>query len=141
RAGAGAALVATPLVVFLPDALAHAGVAYNDLPLALAYLGAVWALDVAVRQPSLRTGAAGGVLVVLAVGVKFSAVGLGPVALVLLALGGAARAGDRGWRADVARSLAAGVGAGWLALALVYRGDLTLSEFRWAFAFNVDRAA
>jgi hypothetical protein len=56
RFGTSAALIAAVLVAFLPDVLAHGGVAYNDLPLAFAYLLSVWALDDVIRAPTWQRG-------------------------------------------------------------------------------------
>ena len=50
RWGAGAALIAAWLVAFLPDTLAHGGVAYNDVPSALAMFAAAFVIDRAVRD-------------------------------------------------------------------------------------------
>src|SRR5262249_18338242 len=44
RFGEAAAILAAFLVAFLPDVLAHGGVAYDDLPTAPCWFGAVWAL-------------------------------------------------------------------------------------------------
>src|SRR5690606_2714392 len=51
-AGETAALLAAALVAFLPDVLAHGGVAYNDVPHALAFFAAAWGIDAAVRSPT-----------------------------------------------------------------------------------------
>ena len=91
------ALAAAALVGFMPDVLAHGGVAYNDVPLALAFFAAVWALDVAVRRPSVRSGVIAGALSALAVGIKFSAGALLPVGLVLLVVEVIADNRDRQW--------------------------------------------
>ena len=49
-----AALLAATLVALLPDMLAHAGIAYNDVPLAFAVLAGIYALDAMVREPTPR---------------------------------------------------------------------------------------
>ena len=62
----GAALFAAALVAFTPDMLAHSGVAYNDVPLALGVLLGVYALDALVRKPGTRTAILAGLAFVLA---------------------------------------------------------------------------
>jgi hypothetical protein len=131
--GAGAALMAASLVAFLPDVLAHGGVAYNDLPVALAFLAAVWSLDSALRDPAPARGLAAGALVSLAVGVKHSGLVLGPVALVLLALELGVRWQRRELRAALPRlgaMIALAVLAGYLVQVALYRGDFTLAHLR-----------
>src|SRR5262245_55468994 len=51
--GERAGLFAAALVAFLPDLLAHGGVAYNDVPITLAYFLALWRIDAAVRAPTV----------------------------------------------------------------------------------------
>src|SRR5690606_4110170 len=55
--GDAAALLAAALVAFMPDVLAHGGVAYSDLPVTLAVFGAAWMIDETVRAPSWKRGA------------------------------------------------------------------------------------
>src|SRR5919201_3193392 len=78
------AIVAAALVAFVPDVLAHSGVSYNDVPLALVILLAAWALDTAVRKPVLSRIVVAAIATALALGVKFSAIVLGPIAVLLL---------------------------------------------------------
>ncbi|MEX0890712.1 MAG: glycosyltransferase family 39 protein [Gemmatimonadota bacterium] len=123
------ALVAAALVAFLPDVVAHGGVAYNDLPAALTYLLAVYALDAAVRRPTQRRGVLAGLAVALALSIKLSAVVLGPVAALLLGAEAWRRRGDAAWRHAARRAVGAGALALYAGLVLTYRGDLVLDEF------------
>lgn len=125
--GPGGAIAAL-LVAFLPDVLAHGGVAYNDIPLALAYLAALWQIDAALRRPSVGRGAAAGALIALALGVKFSAVVLGP-ALLLLALAElSTRRIDRRGAGRLVLAVGAGLVAAYGVLVAIYRGDLLLTQ-------------
>ena len=125
--GTGVGLLAAGLVAFLPDVLAHGAVAYNDVPLALAYLATVWALDVLVRRPGVRAGVLVGVLAAAAMGIKYSAVALGPVAVGLLVLEGMRRgAGRSAWMRRVAIGTLAAVAAAYLMTVIIYRGDVWL---------------
>ncbi|MEE9208328.1 MAG: phospholipid carrier-dependent glycosyltransferase [Gemmatimonadota bacterium] len=135
--GEGPALLAAGLVAFLPDVLAHGGVAYNDIPVAVFYFAAVWALDAALRRPGWKRGAMAGVLVGLALCTKFSALVLVPVAGVLLVLEAAHRGKDKAWRAGVARSISAAIAASLATIILVYRGDFTLWEFRYGMWYTL----
>lgn len=135
-AGPPAGVLAAVLTATIPDVLAHGGVAYNDLPLACAFLFAVWALDVLVRRPTITTGALAGVAVATAFGMKMSALALGPIAVGLLGLEGRARRAEvvtylRTASAPIATSLV----TAWAVLAVLYRGDPALTLFR----FNVWR--
>jgi 4-amino-4-deoxy-L-arabinose transferase-like glycosyltransferase len=130
------ALAAAALVGFLPDVLAHGGVAYNDVPLALAFFAAVWALDVAVRKPSVRIGAIAGALSALAIGIKFSAGALLPVGLVLLIVEAIAGKHDRAWWNRILGAACAAILAGYLVLVFVYRFDFTLSELQYGLEFT-----
>lgn len=120
------ALLAAALVAFLPDVLAHGGIAYNDLPLATAFLAALWAIDGSVRNPSIASGALAGLLASLALGIKHSAFALGPVAIVLIVLEALGREDRRAWGKRIAPALGIGVLAGYLLQVILYRGDLAL---------------
>jgi hypothetical protein len=96
--GDGWALFAAALTAFMPDMLAHSGVAYNDVPLAFGYLAGVYALDAAVRDPSARRVALAALAFALTMCIKYSGLILGPVLLALLAMEAAAgRWRDRAW--------------------------------------------
>jgi len=137
RAGRGAGLLAAGLVAFLPDVLAHGGVAYNDLPLATAFFGAIWAFDRVARTPSVRTGLVAGFALALAFAIKFSAVVLLPVALLLVLVEGATgRERALGWVAKLAGATAVAALATYVTLVLVYRGDPTLAEFRYGLDYT-----
>ena len=129
-AGPVAGVAAAVMVAATPDVLAHGGVAYNDLPLALAFLLAVWALDRAVRRPSPLRGALAGAAVALALGVKLSALALAPVAVLLVVVDALGSPRDRdGWR-DLLVAGLVGALALWAGLVVLYRGDPTLTLFR-----------
>ncbi|MGQ0815125.1 MAG: glycosyltransferase family 39 protein [Gemmatimonadota bacterium] len=130
--GTGAALLAATLVAFLPDVLAHGGVSYNDVPLALTYFLAVWAIDRAVRAPGWRTALVAGGAIGLALGIKISAIALGPVACVLLALEAISRGRDVRWIVRVVPAAVVTVAAAYFTLVLIYRGDFALDQFRYA---------
>src|SRR5690606_33556903 len=80
--GRVAGLLAAGLVATLPDVLAHSGISYNDVPLALVLLAGCWSIDAAVRNPGLRQVLVAGLITGLAFSVKFSSIVLGPVALL-----------------------------------------------------------
>lgn len=134
-AGSGGALLAAGLTAVLPDVLAHGGVAYNDVPVALAMLGAVWAIDEALRSPAPGRALLAGLLIALALAVKNSAVALAPIAVALLVLESVRRRRDTGWWRAVSLSTVLVLVSAWLTLALVYRGDFALAEYRYALGF------
>jgi hypothetical protein len=128
--GTTAGLIAAAIVGFLPDVLAHGGVAYNDIMLAPAFLAGLWALDVAVRRPSIPAGLRAGLLISLALGIKHSALALGPVAVVLIVAELLARPERRAWLGQVALAAMAALVAGYLFQVLLYRGDFALGDLR-----------
>ncbi len=134
--GPPTALLTAALIAFLPDLLAHSGVAYNDVPLALVFFLSLWAIDVAARQPTLRTGALAGGLTALALSIKFSAIILLPVALLVIGAEAISRRLERGWLRQAAPALLSGALAGYLTLVLVYRGDFVLAEFIYGLRFT-----
>lgn len=140
-AGERAALVAAALVAFLPDALAHAGVAYNDLPLALGFLLAVWALDAFVRRPGVAMGALAGAAAGTALGIKFSALALAPIALLLITMEGVARAREGAWWRSLASGSAVAVLAAWTVTAALYGGDPALVGLRLGYYMTVLHAS
>jgi hypothetical protein len=127
-----AALMAATMVAFLPDVLAHGGVSYNDVPLALTYFLAVWMIDRAVRNPDWKTAAAAGASIGLALGVKISAIALGPVAVALLLIEAVKRGRDVRWLVRVIPAVLITAVATYLALVVIYRGDFTLAQFQYA---------
>jgi dolichyl-phosphate-mannose-protein mannosyltransferase len=133
--GDGAGLLAATLVAFLPDVLAHGGVAYNDVPIALAYFFALWRVDAAIRRPGLALAVGAGVAMGIALGVKNSAVGLAPTAVLLLSAEAALRHADRAWWKGMAPAAVAAAATAYLTLVVIYRGDLTLAEYRYALSF------
>jgi hypothetical protein len=145
--GARTALLAAVLVAFLPDILAHGGVAYSDVPVTLAFIGGLWAIDSAVRSMSLVRGAIAGALAGVAVAVKISAAALLPAAILIVAwevlarraatsAGGTRRWPDRAWWGRLAALAITATVAAYLVIVLVYRGDLSLEQFRWGLAFR-----
>lgn len=132
-AGPFAGAVAASFTALLPDVLAHGGVAYNDLPLALAYLLAVWALDSAVRVPTPWRGALAGLAVTAAFGIKMSALALVPVAGLLIVGGAWPHRRDTEWLRSLGISLAVGALVFYVAFVVLYRGDPTLTLFRFNF--------
>ncbi len=135
--GRGAAVLAAVLVAFLPDVLAHGGVAYNDLPLAAAFLGALWAIDHAARRPSAPAGAVAGAAVALALAIKFSAIALLPIAGAIVLAEGAAHTGLRtAWLRDLGLATLTGACALWAVLVLAYGGDPGLTWFRFGLDFT-----
>lgn len=136
RHGVGAALVAAALVGFLPDVLAHGGVAYNDVPLAASLLASLWAIDIAIRRPSPRAGALAGVLTAFTLCVKFSAIALLPMAALLIVCEAAGRRGDGAWWRGLGVALPLAIIVTYLTLVASYRGDFLLSEFRYGLDFT-----
>ncbi|HEX6693553.1 MAG TPA: glycosyltransferase family 39 protein [Longimicrobiales bacterium] len=135
-AGNAAGVIAALAVACLPDVLAHGGVAYNDVPVALAYFLSIWAVDRAARRPTAKTALAAGLCIGLALGIKTSAVGIAPIAIVLLAMEAAVRFRDRSWWRDLGIATIITLLVAWITLALVYRGDFTLAEYRYALQFE-----
>jgi hypothetical protein len=135
RHGAAAALLAAALVGFLPDLLAHGGIAYNDVPLALAFFGALWALDHAIRNPLPVPSILAGVACGLALAVKHSAIALLPVAALLLVAELLTRRGDRAWARQTAAAALLCLLAMYLTLVLCHRGDFGLEQYRYGLAF------
>lgn len=128
--GPGTGLLAAALVAFLPDLLAHGGVAYNDLPLALLYFVGGWAAERLARDPGARTGALAGLLIAAALGVKFSGAILVPVLIVHVTLEARGRFRDPLWRQMVLRACAAAAVAAYVATMVIYRGDPSLAALR-----------
>ncbi len=139
--GFGAGLLAATLVAFLPDVLAHGGVAYNDLPAAPAVLLALWAIDVAARDPSGARGALAGALTGLALSIKLTASLLLPAAVALVVCEALVGGGGAAWRRRMLIACAAGVLAGYAVLVGVYLGDVGLEELTRAFRWTLRRAS
>jgi 4-amino-4-deoxy-L-arabinose transferase-like glycosyltransferase len=125
------ALLAAGLLAFLPDFLAHSGVAYNDVPLAFALLVSVYAVDAAIRRPTPGRAALAGLACAAAACIKYSGLIAVPIAAVLVALEAASgRWRDGRWLRELARGAAVFAIAGYAFVALSYGGDWTLREFR-----------
>lgn len=137
----GTAVFAAALVAFLPDVLAHSGISYNDVPLALVVLLALWSADAAIRDPRPWRAALCGAALGLALGVKFSAVALGPAGLLLVTLEAFRRWPDPDWgRRILLHATPIVLAAGYLTLVIIYRGDFTLDQFRAGLLFNIRHA-
>ena len=134
-AGPGTALLAALLVAVLPDLLTHGGIAYNDVPLALAFLAATFSIDGAIRRPSPARAALAGALIAIALGVKNSAVALGPVAVVLLVWEAVLRRSDRDWLRRIGPAALVTLASVYVGLVIIYRGDFALEEYRYALGF------
>ena len=134
-------LIAAVLVAFLPDVLAHGGVAYNDVPVAAAMFAAAWVLERMMVRPTPRGAATAGLLVAVAVGVKFTAVLLAPIALLLLFCEAGVRGRDPDWRRDVLAAANIGALFTYLGLVAIYRGDFALTALRNGVHFKVAQAA
>jgi len=137
RAGPLAALLSAGVFMFLPDLLAHAGIAYHDVPMALFFFLGLWAVDEAVRNPTALRATIGGAVAGIALGVKFSALALGPAAAVIIVAEAVSRGRDREWGKRVALLLPLALVAMWAVLVLLYRGDVTLSVLREGVASQV----
>jgi len=127
---AWAALFAAALVAFLPDVLAHSGVAYNDIPLAFGVLASVYALDRAVRDPALARVVLAAFACALTVCIKYSGLIVGPVLIGLLLLeASSGRWRDREWRRSIALAVPAFMLVGYATIVLIYLGDWRLADF------------
>lgn len=140
RWGQGVALLAATLLAFMPDMLAHGGIAYNDVPMALVFLLGAWALDEAVRNPTWQRVTLAGAACALALSVKFSAIALAPVGLILFVLEAVLRGRDVKWWRAVAAGIPLFVLVLYLGTVAAYRGDFFLEEFRFGLDFNIRHA-
>jgi 4-amino-4-deoxy-L-arabinose transferase-like glycosyltransferase len=142
--GDGTALLAATLVAFLPDVLAHGGVAYSDVPVTLGFLCGLWATDIAIRTLSWRHALVAGAVTGAAVATKISAAALLPAAVLLVACEAVARRTRRGtaplplsqWLRRLAGIAAAATLAAYAIIVIIYRGDILLEQFRWGLAFR-----
>jgi Dolichyl-phosphate-mannose-protein mannosyltransferase len=82
--GSIAAIAATAAYCLDPNFLGHAALVKNDVPIALAYLAASYAIWTAGRRLTWATFAAVPVFSAAALGVKFSGLLIAPVMIVLL---------------------------------------------------------
>ena len=130
-----AAVFAAALLAFVPDVLAHSGVAYNDMPVALAILVGTYALDALVRRPTPRNAALAGLAVAFAACMKYSGLVLLPVGAILLAIEAASgRRHDAAWRGALLRAAAVFAAAAYAAMVIVYPGDWLLGEYTTGLA-------
>lgn len=139
-AGPGAAIMAAALIAFVPDVLAHSGISYNDVPLALVVLLAAWAAHAAIRDPRPSRAALAGAALGLSLGVKFSAIALGPVAVLLVAAEAVHRWPDRAWLIRLLYSVPVVLAAAYVTLVVIYLGDVALREFTAGLIFNIRHA-
>ena len=135
-AGNAAGVIAALAVACLPDVLAHGGVAYNDVPVALGYFASIWAVDRAARAPTLRNALIAGLCIGLALGIKTSSVGIAPIAIAVLAMEAATHLKDRTWWRSISIATALTLFTAYVVLALIYRGDFALAEYRYALTFE-----
>lgn len=124
------ALSAALFLALLPDYLAHSGVAYNDVILACTMPLALLMGDRAVRRPSPRRGALAGLCVGLALGTKFSALLLGPLALGVVALEACGRRSRAEWAKQLGLAALVGLTCCYATLVVIERGDVTLELWR-----------
>jgi 4-amino-4-deoxy-L-arabinose transferase-like glycosyltransferase len=140
--GDGPALLAAALLAFTPDVLAHAGIAYNDLPAALGLFVAAYALDAAVRRPTPGRAALAALASAAAIAVKATGILVFPILLALLALEAlCGRWRDAAWRRAVARATVVFVFVAYGALVALYLGDFTLREFTLAILGKLDHSS
>lgn len=130
RFGMAPAFVAAGLVGFLPDLLAHGGIAYNDVPFALGYFATLWAAESTLRRPSVRRGVVAGAVLAAAIGLKYGAIVAVPAAAAIAGLEAWERRSEREWRRAAACAFLAAGAALYLGLLLQCRGEFTLSEIR-----------
>jgi hypothetical protein len=141
-AGPGTAVLAAALVAFLPDVLAHSGISYNDVPIALVVLLALWAADAAIRDPRPWRAALCGAALGLALGVKFSAVALGPAGVLLLIIEAVRRWPDPLWvRRILLHAAPLVLVALYVTLVIIYLGDFALVDLRAGLLFNISHAS
>jgi len=124
------ALFAAALVAFLPDMLAHSGVAYNDIPLTFGFLVTLYAFDAAARRPTAGRVAWAAVLCALTVCVKYSGLILGPILMALVAAEAlSGRWTDRAWRRSILVAIPVFLAAMYATIAVVYLGDWRIAGF------------
>ena len=133
--GDGAAVIAATITAFLPDVLAHGGVAYNDIPVALTFFLGAWLLDEAIRRPTVAKAIGAGIMCALALGIKNSAIGLGLLAFVLLAVEATQRWKDLKWWRNVLAAGALTLFVMYLSIVVIYRGDFALTEYKYALSW------
>ena len=132
------ALFAALFLALFPDYLAHSGVAYNDVILACTLPLALLLGDRAVRRPSPRRGALAGLGVALALGTKFSALLLGPLALGVVALEACGRRARVGWAKQLGVAALVGLASCYATLVVIERGDVTLELWRAGLAWTLN---
>lgn len=138
-AGTGAAVIAAMLIAFVPDVLAHSGISYNDVPLALVLVLAAYTLDRAIREPRPGRIVLAGVAAGIALATKFSAIAIGPLAVLLLALeAGSGRWRDRSWWKRILLGIPVLTIATYLTLVAAYAGDFVLTDFWFGLEFNLE---
>ncbi|MEZ6189059.1 MAG: glycosyltransferase family 39 protein [Planctomycetota bacterium] len=138
--GAGGArrggLWAAGFLAFLPDHLAHSGVAYNDVILT-ATLPLAWSQATASCAGRRPAPGLAGVTLGSALASKFTAVLLGPIALGCLVLEACARRERRPWLAALLPGAALGALCLYLTLVVFERGDPTLELWRAGLAWTL----
>jgi hypothetical protein len=137
RWGPACGLLAAGLTAFLPDVLAHGGVAYSDLPGAVLYFAAVWAAEAMARRPGAGRGALTGLLIALALGLKFSAVLLLPVTAGIVLWEWWDRRNDQAWLYGMLHAGCSLAAAAYLSSFLLYRADPALAALRLGLALTI----
>ncbi|MGZ5049221.1 MAG: ArnT family glycosyltransferase, partial [Usitatibacter sp.] len=139
---AGAALFAAALVAFLPDVLAHSGIAYNDIPLTFFLLVCVYALDAAVRSPTPGRVALAALAFALTVCTKYSGVIVGPILVALITLEAASgRWRDPAWRRSMLLGALIFLAVTYATIAIVYLGDWHLAGFIDGFSESLSNTS
>ena len=86
-----------------------------------------------MRVPTPWRAALAGLAVTAAFGVKMSALALVPVAALVIVAGAWPHRRDRAWLRGLEVSLSVGAGALYASFVVLYRGDPTLTLFRFNF--------
>src|SRR6185369_14298677 len=98
-------------------------------------------IDLVVRTPRAVPALLAGLAIGLALGIKSNAVALAPVAFLLLIAEAVLRRGDRDWWRRLLPAALVTALSTYLVLVLVYRGDFTLAEYRYALGFVLKQVA
>jgi|GEM_PF-1913842 len=123
--GEAAGLIALFLTTLDPNMLAHAALATNDMPVTAFAFASAWTLVRYLQKSTSARAAVWGAATAAALLSKYSALFLGPAALLLIALDGARR--PRWWRSRGPHAAAAAAAA--VAAFLVVYGPAHLGEY------------
>lgn len=140
--GGAPAVLAAGMIAFLPDIIAHGGIAYNDVAAALTLFAAVWALDRAATTGTRQRAVVAALLCAVALLVKYSAIALAPIALLLIGLEAIGQGDERrAYLSRILRHVPAAVVAAYALMVTAYLGDVMLTSYWEGFAFNVAHAS